>query len=323
VALLSFALAACSREQPAPQGAAVALLDGAGADATESAGQHAEFELERGQAELALGRLAEAGGHFEAALALDTTLEVARGALGLVRLREGRTAPGLQLLRQACAALGPENSSIQSLLTGALDASLWAEAETLAIELLRASPDDPLLHFVRGRAYAGQQRYPEAARDFARAAELQPTDEVAPVNEAHAYMAIGDEPRAAATLRAAHERMPESRLVMQRLAWLLATANDDSVVNGPLAKELALRVLAATPKSPEYLTLTAAALAAAGEFTPAVIHEKLALEFLAGLPAEVAPPQRDELTAAMRARLAEYQAQRRWREEPRTAARTE
>ena len=47
-----------------------------------------------------------------------------------------------------------------------------ARDETLAVELLRATPDDPLLIFVRGRANAGQQRFPEAARDFARVAEL-------------------------------------------------------------------------------------------------------------------------------------------------------
>jgi tetratricopeptide (TPR) repeat protein len=341
LALMTVAAGACAREERAANGAAPtgevtagsadtdaavdAMADQTGAHiesadegTAPSADRPAELELQRGLAVLELGRLGEAAEHFEAALALDPTLEVARGHLGLVRLREGRSPLGLQLLRQACAGLGPGNSALQSLLTAILDAGLWNEAETLVVELLRATPDDPLLLFVRGRAHAGQKRFPEAARDFARVAELSPQHESAPVNEARAYLAMGDEEHAAATLRAAHERMPESRLVMQRLAWVLATANDDAVADGYLAKELALRVLAAAPKSPEYLTLAAAALAAAGEFTPAVVHEELALKFLADLSPELAPPHRAELTAAMQVRLAEYRAYRRWREKPRS-----
>jgi tetratricopeptide (TPR) repeat protein len=288
------------------------LLAQAGASAETDV--RAQFEVQLGVATLGQGDHVEAARHFEAALALDPALHDARANLGLIRLREGNHAAGIELLRAASEGLGVDNPMRVNLLQAVVDVGAWHEAEALIAEDLAARPDDPLLVFLRGRVHAGTGRFAAAARDFARVAELEPTHETAPVNEARSYVALGDESRAAATLRAAHGRMPESRLIMQRLAWLLATTRDDGLADGELAKSLAKRVLGAAPKNPEYLTLTAAAMAAAGDFQGAVLHEEIALELLEKLPEAEAPPRRPELLAEMRTRLVEYKAGRRWRE---------
>jgi len=297
------------------------LLARAGASA--GADVRAQFEQQKGVATLAQGDPVQAALHFEAALALDPAMTDAQGNLGLIRLREGNQAAGLELLRAASAGLGADKPLRMNLLMAVVDAGAWHEAQVLITEHLAATPDDPMLLFLRGRVHAGTRRYAEAARDFARVAELDPMRDSATLNEARAHLALGDEARAASTLSAALERMPDSLLIQQRLAWLLATARDDQVADGARAKLLAKRLLATAPKNPEYLTLTAAALAAASEFDAAMLHEEIALELLTQLPDAEAPPRRAELLEAMRTRLAEYKAARRWREAaPKTTSAT-
>lgn len=274
----------------------------------------AQLAQQQGIAALAADRRTDAAAAFERALAQDPELHVARGNLGVIRLQEGNVAAGLDLLRQASQALGADNPVRVNLLNAVIEAGLWDEAEALVGGLLEATPDDPLLVFLRGRVHAGRQRFDEAAADFARAAALDPTHETAPVNEARAWLSKGDEARAVDALRRAHERLPESRIVMQRLAWLVATVRDETLVDAPLATTLAKKVMAAAPEHPEYLELTAAAFAAAKDKLAATTHQEMAIQMLEQVPEAKAPPRRAALLDTMRARLAEYREGRRWRE---------
>jgi len=274
----------------------------------------AQVELQQGIAALALQQDSAAATHFTAALEHDPEAHVARGNLGVIRLRQGRTEEGLQLLRQVSKELGAESPVRINLLSAVIDAGLWAEAETLVAELQASGEEDPFVLFLEGRVHVAQGHLPEAAAAFERVAALQPLHESAPVNAARVYRMLGDEARAAAVLRAALERQPDSLLLHQRLAWLLATAEDQNVVDGAEATRLAKLVLGASPEHPEFLSLAAAAFASVGEYPAAVTHEELAIETLAGVEDELAPARRPELLAAMRERLHEYRAGRRWRE---------
>lgn len=294
-------------EQPVPP--VVAPLDGDGAS---SAGPG--LELQRADEALTAGDLDAAAAHLEAALALDPNQHEARGKLGLLRLRAGDVEASRKLLRAACEGFGADSPMRIGLLGAVINIGNWAETEALVDALLAGAPEDPVLVFARGRVQAGQGRFKAAAEDFARVATLDPTHESAPTNEARALLALGDEVGAAAVLEAARERLPASRLVKQRLAWLLATARDEALVDGPRASALAKQVLAESTKNPEYLSLAAAAFAAAGEFIPAELHERLAMQTLEGLPEAQAPMERAEILAQMALRHAEYQAGRRWRE---------
>ncbi|MEZ6014779.1 MAG: tetratricopeptide repeat protein [Planctomycetota bacterium] len=298
---------------------ALAALPGAdGAAAGISSALRAQHEGQRGVLALAADDAPTAVEAFEAALKLEPALHITRANLGIAQLRAGDTEAALAALRAALGALGPLDPAAIGALDAVIDAGHGAEAQGLAEALLVEHPDVPGLIFVQGRAFAATQRFDAAARAFARVAELQPALEGAPINEARARLALGDEAGAAAVLRAALERFPDSRLVKQRLAWLLATARSDEVADGARAVELAKAVLAVNPKHPEFLTLAAAAFAASGDFQAARTHEGIAIEQLKAMSADAAPLRRPELLEAMEARLALYRTDQRWREAPPT-----
>ncbi len=272
----------------------------------------AEAALQQGLAALARGDIAAATLRFQAATELDPASNVARANLGLVKVLSGDVDGGVALVVEATAATGSGSRVRERALETLVAARRWPELAVLTERLLERTPDDAYLQHTLGLAHAGRGEFDAAVTAFRRAATLAPELESAPLNEARAHLNLGREAAAATALRKALDRLPDSRALAQRLAWLLATATDPAVADGAAAVPLARRVLAAAPKSPEYLELAAAAFAAAGEFTPAVTHQELALEFLAGLPEQLAPPQRESLAETMRRRLAEYRAGRRW-----------
>jgi len=272
----------------------------------------AEAALQRGLTELARGRTEAAAARFASASELDPSSHVARANLGLARVLSGDVEAGVDLVLAATTASGSGSRVRERTLDTLAAARRWPELQALTERLLERTPDDAYLQHTLGLAHAGRGEFDAAVAAFRRAAALAPELESAPLNEARAHLNLGAEAAAATALRSARERLPESRVLAQRLAWLLATAADPAVVDGAAAVLLARQVLAAAPKSPEYLELAAAAFAAAGEQVPAVTHQELALEFLAAIPEHLAPPKREALAELMRRRLAEYRAGRRW-----------
>lgn len=96
-------------------------------------------------------------------------------------------------------------------------------------------------------------------------------------------------------------------MLVNNLAWLLATDPDSAVRNGPEALVLAQRLAAARPDDLGALNTLAAALAENGRFAEAVTTAARAVEFsrVTGVAAETATAER---------RLAAYRAQQPWRQ---------
>ncbi len=292
------------------------------------AGPNAAAE-DRAQLEFQLGVMAltqreqeRAIEHFEAALALDESHAIARGNLGMVLAGRGDLALGLEHLRRACLELGPESSMHINLLGVLERAALWDELGEVLDRYEEARGADGRTSFMRGRMLASQQQFEGAAVAFGKAAEFEPGNESAVTNQARALRRVGDEVGAVGVLRTAYRRLtkpsirasaPTSGLrVAKDLSWALATTPDIRVVEGGFAVRLAREVLALDPKNPEFLDLTAAALAADGAFEEAVEHSKRAIKIMTDVPPGQAPPNRADLLVAMGVRQAAYRAGRRW-----------
>jgi Flp pilus assembly protein TadD len=273
----------------------------------------AGLERTDGLADLRAGRFEEAAAHFTRGLELWPEAHDLHGLLAVTDVVAQRPMEGAARLRPVLEALEGDTKRL-AVFDGALTGGFLGELEALLDAFGDEEEVDPLLVFTRGRVAAARGDNAAAARAFARVVELRPGDEVAVGNEARARWLAGDERGAADVLRAALERTPESRVLMQKLAWLLATAISDEAVDGAAAEALARRVLATDPENAEFVTLAAAAFAANGNFAAARTHEKLAIDLLEQLPEAEAPPRREDYLGAMRARLAKYQANERWRE---------
>ena len=103
--------------------------------------------------------------------------------------------------------------------------------------------------------------------------------------------------------RLAYTLTPHNWIVLNRLAWLLATAPVDDVRNGTLAKELATEACRATEfREPHCLSALAAAYAELGDFSAARTWQQRAIE--------AAPPHHRELFIT---ELTCYESQRPWR----------
>ncbi len=106
--------------------------------------------------------------------------------------------------------------------------------------------------------------------------------------------------------RAALE-LGDNAIVAGNLAWLLATAKDDTLRNGPEALDLATRAVRARPDDPATLSPLAAAFAETGRFPEAIATATRALELAraAGNP---------NVEKELSARVAAYRAGRPWRQ---------
>jgi tetratricopeptide (TPR) repeat protein len=157
-----------------------------------------------------------------------------------------------------------------------------------------------------GVAYEQSGRASDAARSFARAAELSPMSALFRENLGRALAADGQAGKAIAAYREALERNPGSLKALLGLAWILAASADATVRDPAEAVKVAEQAAAMTRnRSPEVLDALAAAHAAAGRFEQAIPIAEQAVRL-----AEHA--KRDDIAAPIRERLALYRAKKPW-----------
>jgi spermidine synthase len=127
------------------------------------------------------------------------------------------------------------------------------------------------MHTTLGIAHARANQPEAAAAAFDRALALRPGDVATLTNLADSLQAAGRTADAIARYREALAVDADSLTAGNNLAWVLATAGDDKLRDGPEAVRQAERVLAKGPKdNPSLLSTLAAAYAAAGRFPDAV-----------------------------------------------------
>jgi protein O-mannosyl-transferase len=183
------------------------------------------------------GKLDEAMEHYSAALKFDPSLAQAHNNLGVLLLGRQRIEEGIRELREALR-LSPDDLETQFNLALALDQDRqWSKAADLLAKVLEKRGNDPKAHYELALALVHLQRTREAMNHFASALLLNPD-------------------------------FPDA---LDGLSWILATAENPALRNGPEAVRMAERACELTAhQEPQMLKTLAAAYAECGRFDQAV-----------------------------------------------------
>ncbi|MCS7336686.1 MAG: tetratricopeptide repeat protein [Verrucomicrobiae bacterium] len=205
------------------------------------------------------------------------TAWVAHNNLGALRAEQGRLNEAIAHFEKA-VTLKPDNYRAHVNLGRAYaERGLYEKADTHFRAALRIRPLDPDAHKQYGLALARQGRTPWAILHLREALRSRPDAETHMLL-AELYRTEGRTDQAITHCRAALKLEPDMPEALNNLAWLLATAAEPSLRNGPEAVRLAERACAITEfKDPRYLGTLAAALAETGRFDEAVAWAQQAL----------------------------------------------
>jgi protein O-mannosyl-transferase len=175
----------------------------------------------------------------------------------------------------------PDNPDAQSNLGQTLLAQgKFQEAEPYFLAALKSKPDDPETHKRFARDLLGQGRIPEALAHLHMAVSLSPKPEIRMrLDYATLLLQTGDLRQAMAQLRQVLVLQPDSVEALNNLAWLMATASDDTLRDGAGAVRCAERASHLPPvKNMCVLGTLAAAYAEAGRFPEAVATAEKAVK---------------------------------------------
>jgi tetratricopeptide (TPR) repeat protein len=211
---------------------------------------------------LDLGRAREAAAHFEASVRLKPESAAAHYNLATALTLAGRQDEAVDQYRQA----------------------------------LRIRPDYPLAHNNLGDVLLRLGNPDEALDHFREALRLDPAYAEAHYNVGSVFRSRGERSEAIARFREAVRLKPDWVPAVISLAWLLATAPDETHRNATEAVILAQRAAVLTERTdPGALDVLAAALAATGQFDRAIEASQAALELRPEDPLATAIRQRQEL----------------------------
>jgi tetratricopeptide (TPR) repeat protein len=181
----------------------------------------------------------------------------------------------------ASLKINPANSDAESNLAEALAMEGKLDpAELHFMAALKMQPNNPETHQRFAALLLREGRLREALYHQRNAIALSPKPDIKMRLD---YVALlhqtGDLPGAVAQLRAALLTNPNSVEALNNLAWILATASDDKLRNGPEAVQLAERA-SRLPPVPEMCVpgTLAAAYAEAGRFPEAIATAEQAIQ---------------------------------------------
>jgi tetratricopeptide (TPR) repeat protein len=240
--------------------------------------------------------------HFREAIRMKPTYARAQRNLAGTLLQMGRTEEAAEQYRVA-AELAPQDAeSLRQLGTTLAQLGKLDEAAAACARAAALAPADALARYDYGLVLTLQGRFRDAATQLEASLRLNRDDPLTHLQLGLTLQRLGDWRTALAHMdRAVHLRpgWPEA---LGRAAWLLATAPEAALRNGPQAVRLAQRASQLTGENqPGVLDTLAAAYAAAGSFSNAttVAQQAIALADKAGL---------QQLAEETRSRLKLYQA---------------
>jgi tetratricopeptide (TPR) repeat protein len=215
------------------------------------------------------------GGRGQVALVL---VAVVAGSLGLRTVLRNRDYADDTAIWKQCIENNPLHPRPYRIL-----ADVFQKADPhLAIdfyhEALAKNPKVYWLWVDLGNAQLKRGRIEEAIAAYEKAVALEPSVATAHLNLSRLRMRTGDFAGAIASVRKAAEVQPNDAVAQKQLAWLLATADDESVRDG----EQAISILQKLPQDPkridiQYLEVLSAAHAEAGQFDEAIAAAEQAL----------------------------------------------
>jgi tetratricopeptide (TPR) repeat protein len=230
-----------------------------------------------GQSLAQRGMLQEAIGHFEQSLRFNPRYDNAHNNLGTAQIRTGHLDDGIGHLEQALL-INPRYAEAHSNLGNALMLSGKPELALAHFEqALALQPDLPQLRSRLGLALAADGRWQEALGVLQQDLLARPQDPLARRVYAAVLRDSGDVAGAIAACGEVLRLLPDDVPTLNDLAWMLATAADDRLRDGPRAVALAERALQLAGRQPIGLQTLAAAYAESGRFEEAVVTAQQAL----------------------------------------------
>ena len=205
----------------------------------------------------------------------------------------------------------PRNARARNNYATALIADgRFGEAETHLRVAVDADPAFAEAHANLGVALSAQSRFDEGIAHLKRAVAIRPDYAAAYRNLGEAYATRGQLADALRQYLRAAELQPDAVDILNRAAWILATATDDRLRNGRKALELAERAARLTNRGDVIaLDSLAAALAETGRFETAAETAREALALARTLNDQAIVPE-------LEYRLKLYRAGRPFRQPP-------
>ena len=255
-----------------------------------------------GKALVQQGRMAEAMAEFQTASRISPNDPDAESNLGAALLQQGNSEEAISHLRRAVEkfprhAQARINLGNALLQTGDADGAIAEYEKTLELPFDHAESEYSIASALRQKGDLDG-----AITHYRRALKLRPDYANAHNNLGNSLRQQGQIREAVREYEAALKNDPRFVLAENNLAWLLATAADPALRNGPRAVELAEKAAIATGgNDPVMLHTLAAAYAEDGQFGKAVAAAKDALDIAEanGIP---------DLAESLRSKLALYQA---------------
>ncbi|MCE5328455.1 MAG: tetratricopeptide repeat protein [Planctomycetaceae bacterium] len=232
----------------------------------------------------------------------------ARNNLGLALTAMGRFDEAIQQQQLALAAQPDWGKAHNDLAAALLGARRFDEAARSCRESLRLQPQNPKAHMNLGLALNGMKQYGDAIDEFRCALAAAKGLWQAQEGWAEALEALGQPAAAAERLENAISLQPGNPVLLNRLAWLLATREPGpgiDPVRAVAAAQEACRITSG--QVPTVLDTLAAAYAAAGRFDEAVSTAQRAQE-------AAATRSESELAQQIQKRLALYRQHRPYRQ---------
>lgn len=222
------------------------------------------------RAQIASGRLPDAEKTLKAALALHPDSPELLQALGIVQARTNRVDEAMATFRRAIELTKGDPDYQLEFARTLLDIKRLPDA-LKELEPLIDTPLRAKALITRSGIKSEQGDAKGAEEDLRGAMEADPTDPE-PCTQLGVLLAtIKQYDRAIAGLEDALKRHPNDIAIQNALAWLLATAPQASLRNGPRAVDLARKCCESTQFNLHaYLDTLAAALAEVGQFDTAV-----------------------------------------------------
>jgi protein O-mannosyl-transferase len=216
------------------------------------------------------GKTDQAAAEYRATLALDPRHDKALVNLGATLAQQGDLTNAVTLYQRALE-IAPGNPYAHNALGSALES--LDNPDAAAAEYSNAVALQPDFLAARNNlagVLAHQGKWDAALAQYSEILRLNPN-----LADAHAGMGVilaqtGNYAGAIEHYRAALQLNPNLVTIQKYLAWLLATAADAALRNGPEAVQFATGATRAAPDDPAAWDALAAAQAEAGDFTNAV-----------------------------------------------------
>ncbi len=217
--------------------------------------------------------------YLNKALRIDASFEQAFSMLANILIDEGKENEAIE----HCKAMAKQNPDIigYAIRYGELLSKTGKPAEAIEYlqQLVQKQPHNARVHFILGLILSQNGQQQEAITSLQKTLNTNEQFQPAYTLLAQIFSTEGKRKEAIELLQNGMKNLPDSPVICNSLAWLLATSPEAELRNPGKAVELAqYSCESANNQNPNYLDTLAAAQAAAGNFDEAVKSVSLAIE---------------------------------------------